>query len=85
MAEVDPIAFQMVLLSTLETLASQGDGKALSVDIERRGGDAVLLIGCGAPPAIPPIRAALYHRAMSRMRGSYAVGAAQVAITAPLA
>jgi glyoxylase-like metal-dependent hydrolase (beta-lactamase superfamily II) len=84
-AEVDPIAFQMVLLSTLETFASHDDGKVLSVDIERRGGDAVLRIGCGAPPAIPPIRSALYHRAMSRMRGSYTAGAAHVTITAPLA
>ncbi|MDF2994601.1 MAG: beta-lactamase domain protein [Xanthobacteraceae bacterium] len=84
-AEVDPIAFQMVLLSTLETLASQRDGATLTVDIQRRGGDAVLLVGCGAPPAIPPTRAALYHRAMDRMRGSYEVGAAQAVITAPLA
>jgi glyoxylase-like metal-dependent hydrolase (beta-lactamase superfamily II) len=82
LAEIDAVAFQMVLLSTLETLAAQGDRPSLAIEIFREGAAAVLRVSSGAPPAIPPIRAALYHRAMNRMQGSYRVGAEHVTLTA---
>ncbi len=81
LAEIDAVAFQMVLLSTLETLAAHGDGPSLAIEIFRDGAAAVLRVSSGAPPAIPPIRAALYHRAMKRMQGTYRVGAEHVTLT----
>lgn len=81
LAEIDPIGFQTVLLSTIETLIAQGNGASVDVAIARQGESAVLSVRSGELPAIPAIRAALYHRAMSRMRGSYRVGAADVTMT----
>lgn len=84
-AEIDPVAFQMVLLSTLETLAAQSEGAPLDIEIGQRGGGVDLRVRGNGPPAIPLVRNALYHRAMSRMGGAYRVGAAEVIITAALA
>lgn len=84
-AEIDPVAFQMVLLSTLETLAAQSEGAPLDIEIRQRGTSVELHVRSNGPLAIPLVRNALYHRAMSRMGGAYRVGAAEVIITAAMA
>jgi glyoxylase-like metal-dependent hydrolase (beta-lactamase superfamily II) len=81
-ATTDALRFQNILVATLEAMvAGRSGGSAIDILLKKEAGRPVLRIfGVGEASAIPPVRAALYNRAMEQIGGEYRVERGNVTI-----